>query len=647
MKLSSVSRTLTMVIVGLLLISTAIGIWGWRQLDKPYQIAEQFERYRNTFDVDVRILLERYLATGQADLLQQAQDKLANLSAQTFDWLSDADNQDIQQSINQLQQQVQAVRAAGKLAANPQALLINNERERSGDIGMLVDYANQATYEFSDSKARFLSVLAELGRSLNRLSQQRQAFFEQQSERQQQALLADNKQFAEQLDKLQAMPRFGIYTEVNQEALIPEEPEEIGEVSISSLQSLTRRYEKDIANTIDLQQQVAESRQSLNQQIVALQSILDSSQQKISAIKADITHQVRWAMLAVVLMIVVAVTVQAMLQKQSLDVLLKLEAFFRAMLKGDYQQKLSVEQRFSETSSVADSANRLQAYLAELINKLESQAQSLISASESMQRVSGSTSELTSQQFAATDQVATAVTELSYSFKEVAQNAAQASDSAGEAKDVTRVARQTLTEATEASNKLAQDLMDVEAVMLKLEENGNNIRAVLEVIQGVAEQTNLLALNAAIEAARAGDHGRGFAVVADEVRQLASRTTQSTDEIRLIIEELIVSGSEATAIVTRQSRAASDCARQTAEAGSNMEPLVGAIDNINHINASIAAATQQQTTTVDEIARTTEQIKTDSEHVDQQVAQISQAGDSLSQISQMLEQLVRQLKQPG
>lgn len=335
------------------------------------------------------------------------------LQEQAIDWLSEADNQQINAAIVKLQESVQQVRAAGKLAANPQTLLINNERERAGDIGMLVDYAKQAGFQFSDEQTVFLATLAEMGQSLNSLSQQRQAYFEQQGEGQQQALLSENKQFGELLSTLESMPRFEIYTQVNQEALTPEQPDEIGELSISSLQTLTRRYEKEIANTVELQQQVNTSRASLNQQILALQTVLDNAQQQITGIKADITRQVRWAMLAALLFIVIAVAAQALVQKQTIGFLLQTERFFGAMLKGDYRQPMTNTTRITETVSVAESANHLQAYLAELIAKLDTQAETVTNASQSLQSVSASTSALTRQQNAATDQVATAVTELS------------------------------------------------------------------------------------------------------------------------------------------------------------------------------------------------------------------------------------------
>lgn len=58
-------------------------------------------------------------------------------------------------------------------------------------------------------------------------------------------------------------------------------------------------------------------------------------------------------------------------------------------------------------------------------------------------------------------------------------------------------------------------------------------------IEGYGQRQQILALNASIEAARAGDYGRGFSVVATEVQRLAKDMSESSNDVRVTLNELI------------------------------------------------------------------------------------------------------------
>ena len=645
MRLSVVSKWLAFFMAASLMIAVLAGIWGWQQLDKPYQIAQQFQQFKSRFDIEVRVLLARYLASGDADLLQQAETQLVELSAVEQTWLDEQENQTIQSAISVLQEKVFEVREAGKLAGNPQALLIQNERERDGEIGLLIDYANNVEAEGHPYQQAFTAVLAELSRQLNDIGRLRQRYIELQTDEIQSALMAANTSFINKLEELNTLPKFGIYSEVNTEALIPQQPEELGQRGIDSLFSLSRRYEKELSNTLQFDQQLQEKRVALGGEISVFADTLDQFQLKIQDIKTSITQQVQWIMTVVVTIIIIAILLLYFLQQRIIRFLLQLEHYFSQMIKGNFQQSLVSDLPFIESRSVEQSALQLQRYFAQLIDKLTQQSQNVLTASSESQAASMQAVTINQQQIAATEEVSAAVNELSYSFKEVAQSASNAAESTEQATQATQQASQQLSSAAQASQQLAEDLLAFETTMNTLEQRGKDISQVLVVIQSVAEQTNLLALNAAIEAARAGEHGRGFSVVADEVRQLANRTKQSTEEIQAIIVELVKSSSEAAETVRTQSLSAEHCAEQGLKAKTSMSPVITAVQNIHQINASIATATQQQTAVVDDIARSTEQIKLRSDTVNQQITEIDLAGHSLNQVSQSLNQLVGQLKQ--
>jgi methyl-accepting chemotaxis protein len=124
-----------------------------------------------------------------------------------------------------------------------------------------------------------------------------------------------------------------------------------------------------------------------------------------------------------------------------------------------------------------------------------------------------------------------------------------------------------VTQAVNVMRDLARHMQTAGEGIEALNEQSLVIGTIVKTISGIAEQTNLLALNAAIEAARAGEQGRGFAVVADEVRQLASRTSQATDEIVGVVRQNQDMARNAVALMTDGKLQAEQGLALAAEAG--------------------------------------------------------------------------------
>ncbi|WP_371856542.1 MULTISPECIES: methyl-accepting chemotaxis protein [Pseudomonas] len=158
-------------------------------------------------------------------------------------------------------------------------------------------------------------------------------------------------------------------------------------------------------------------------------------------------------------------------------------------------------------------------------------------------------------------------------------------------------------EAATTIQELATILEQATQTVDQVSKDSENIETVIEVINSIAAQTNLLALNAAIEAARAGEYGRGFAVVADEVRSLATRTQESTQEIREMISKLQGGTQGATRIMQQSCELARTTVEQTRDAQAALSRIREEVGAINGMNAQIASASIQQNAVADDVAQ--------------------------------------------
>ncbi|HTC71236.1 MAG TPA: methyl-accepting chemotaxis protein, partial [Acidothermaceae bacterium] len=188
--------------------------------------------------------------------------------------------------------------------------------------------------------------------------------------------------------------------------------------------------------------------------------------------------------------------------------------------------------------------------------------------------------------------VATGISQLSGSMREVADHVS----------DAARTARGAATLADQA-----------ESVLAGLRESSQHIGNAVTVIRAIAKQTHLLALNAGIEAARAGEAGRGFAVVAEEVKSLAGSTSKSTDEVADVIERMRDSVTQVSDVIARiattvrsidgsQATIAHAVEEQTRTAGTIRGEVADAADGVASITASMDSVAESAAATTEGIA---------------------------------------------
>lgn len=266
--------------------------------------------------------------------------------------------------------------------------------------------------------------------------------------------------------------------------------------------------------------------------------------------------------------------------------------------EGDLTRRLQVNSN-DEFGQMAGSFNQFVERIHTSISEVASATDQLNQVAKLVVNASTSSMANSDEQASRTNTVAAAINELGAAAQEIARNAADASQRASDAKDRaadgSQVLERTIRAMSELSDKISASCQNIEQLNARTVDIGK----ILDVIKGISEQTNLLALNAAIEAARAGEAGRGFAVVAEEVRNLAHRTQQSAQEVQTMIEELQVGASQSVDTMRQSQQDSQQSVEIANQAGQQLGSVTAGIGEIDTMNQSVAAATEEQTSVVD------------------------------------------------
>ncbi|MEW9797512.1 methyl-accepting chemotaxis protein [Alteromonas sp. CYL-A6] len=310
---------------------------------------------------------------------------------------------------------------------------------------------------------------------------------------------------------------------------------------------------------------------------------------------------------------------------------------------GDLTKRLDIESN-DEIGELAGEFNRFTDKLRDLLQQTATHTSAVADAAAHLRDVSQDTSTQMNKERNQVDSVSTAVTEMATTVVEISKNAAQSSDAANEADMLVSQGKAQAEDAMADIRSLAASIDEGVKVVSGLSQESDNIGAVIDVINGIAEQTNLLALNAAIEAARAGEQGRGFAVVADEVRSLASRTQDSTDDIRRMVERLQNMAEQTDTVMQQGKEKSQRGVEKTELVVTSLENINRAIGTVQSQSEHIARATEQQTVVAEDINQSLVTITNLSDTTSQHAESLAAEATQLSGVASELRELVNQFK---
>ncbi|MGO3921480.1 methyl-accepting chemotaxis protein [Pseudomonas sp. QLc11A] len=611
MRLKLLTNLNTLLLVAVCVALGATLWWSQKALERPYLLMERYLGLSQQFQNEVARSVEDYLGSGDALRLSSAAQGIDSLQKQLGE-LPPALAETLRPSLSTLEEFSKTdLLAAGKLAGDPQALLLQAERELGASLDQLSHYAS--------GNAAYLTPLLIASQHLGKLSLARDKLVSSgRSE-----LAADVERevtnIRTQAEKLDALPLLGVTSSSesntddfaammgleNQEKTVAEDA---GVGLKRELNSLLARYPAELARTRDQIGKRADLSTATHLKIADVQQAIAGLEPVVRAQHGQIQGEVRLmqgVMIGLILLIALLIDT---LQRKLARTLTNLAPALSTWAEGDFSRDIQLGNTNRELHDIEASLNRLRAYLVDLVGTIRLNAEQVAGSSRTLADLSNDLHDGAEHQAGDTALIRDSLSELEATIQQVAGDASQAADASRHAGLAVEHGQKVIGLSLTGLHALVNEVQGNAQMIEHLAEESATIGGVLTVIRSIADQTNLLALNAAIEAARAGEMGRGFAVVAEEVRSLAQRTAGATAEIQTLIAGLQTAARQSVEGMRAQVEHAEATASQAQAADGALDKIVGAIQTISDTAVRIADVTAQQSGAVSEIRDHSERI---------------------------------------